>query len=111
LKLLFDQNISPKIVKHLASVFEESKQVRHLGLEDSSDYVIFDYAKKNNYIIVTFDSDFIDLNILKGAPPKIIWVRSQNQTTKNVTRILKDNIIEILEFFDSRDIEIMELHG
>lgn len=111
MKLLFDQNISPKIVKQLAFVFEDSRQVRHVGLEDSSDYEIFDFAKKHDFVIVTFDSDFIDLNILKGAPPKIIWIRSQNQTTKNISKILKDNIIEILEFFDSREIEIMELHG
>jgi predicted nuclease of predicted toxin-antitoxin system len=111
LKLLFDQNISPKVVKQLASVFEDSQQVRHVGLEDSSDFKIFDFAKKHDFVIVTFDSDFIDLNILKGAPPKIIWIRSQNQTTKNVAKILKDNIIEILEFFDSREIEIMELQG
>lgn len=65
MKLLFDQNISPKIVRQVEKDFPDSKQVRHVGLEDASDTVIFDYAKKNGYSIVTFDSDFVDLNVIR----------------------------------------------
>lgn len=72
MKLLFDQNISPKIVKQLEDIFPEAKQVRHLGLEDASDIQIFEYAKTHDFAVVTFDSDFVDLNVVKGFPPKII---------------------------------------
>jgi predicted nuclease of predicted toxin-antitoxin system len=88
LKLLFDQNISPKIVREVKADFPDSKQVRHVGLEDASDTIIFDYAKKNGYAVVTFDSDFVDLNVIRGIPPKIIWLKTGNLTTKSISRLL-----------------------
>ncbi len=73
MKLLFDQNISFRLIKRIIDFFPDSKQVRELGLENSSDIEIFEFAKRNEFAIVTFDSDFCDLNIIKGYPPKIIW--------------------------------------
>jgi predicted nuclease of predicted toxin-antitoxin system len=98
---LFDQNISPRIVNHLSSVFPGAKQVRHVGLEDASDILIFDFARKNNFSIVTFDSDFVDLNVVKGIPPKIIWIRTGNLTTRSVAELLNRNIELIRRFLDS----------
>ena len=73
MKLLFDQNISFRLIRRIVDLFPESKQVRELGLENATDFEIFEHAKRNDYAIVTFDSDFCDLNIIKGFPPKIIW--------------------------------------
>ena len=101
MSLLFDQNISPRIVKHLASVFPEAKHVRDVGLQDASDTFIFDFAKKNNFSIVTFDSDFVDLNIVRGLPPKIIWLRTGNLTTKSVAKLLNSNVDLIKRFLES----------
>ena len=86
---MFDQNISPKIIKQFDADFPESKQVRHVGLEDASDSLILDFAKKNNFSIITFDSDFVDLNIVRGIPPKIIWLKTGNLTTRSITQMLK----------------------
>ena len=58
MKLLFDQNISFRIIKQLERVFPGSKQVKELGLENTSDIEIWEYAKINNFVIVTFDADF-----------------------------------------------------
>lgn len=82
MKLLFDQNISPKIVRLLFDSFPQAEQVRYVGLEDASDLSIFNFAKTNDFAIVTFDSDFVDLSIVRGTPPKIIWIRTGNSTTK-----------------------------
>jgi len=84
MKLLFDQKISFRIIKRIIDLFPESKQVRGLGLENSIDSEIFDFAKKNELTIVTFDSDFCDINIIKGFPPKIIWLRTGNTTTNDI---------------------------
>ncbi|MFN3999001.1 DUF5615 family PIN-like protein [Algoriphagus sp.] len=46
------------------------------------------FVKANGYSIVTFDSDFFDLSLIKGHPPKIIWIRTGNLTTDS---ILKDS--------------------
>ncbi len=89
MKLLFDQNISFRLLKRIIDLLPESKQVRELGLENSTDSEIFDYARRNGFAIITFDSDFFDLSIIKGSPPKIIWIRTGNTTTNNLENILR----------------------
>ena len=108
MKLLFDQNISFRLVKRIIDLFPESKQVRELGLENSTDFEIFEYAKRNDFAIVTFDSDFCDLNILKGFPPKIIWLRTGNTTTANIERLLR-NKQELIKLFLSEDYGCLEI--
>ncbi len=109
MKLLFDQNISPKIVRQIEADFPGSKQVRHVSLEDASDTVIFDYAKKNGYSVVTFDSDFVDLNVMRGIPPKIIWLKTGNLTTRSVSTLLRENMLIIHKFLESEEEEILEI--
>ena len=65
MKLLFDQNISFRIVKLITDVFPFASQVRLLGLENADDIEIWEYAKLNNYAVVTFDTDFYDLSLIK----------------------------------------------
>lgn len=88
MKLLFDQNISYRILKKIVGFFPDAKQIRELGLENSSDKTIWQFAKQNNFAIVTFDADFLDLSNLYGAPPKIIWLRTGNRKTENIAKIL-----------------------
>ncbi len=108
MKLLFDQNISFRLVKKLKDIFSNAKQVRELGLENSTDSEIFDYAKKNDYSIVTFDSDFCDLNIIRGFPPKIIWIRTGNTTTKNLELIIRGKS-ETIKTFLKEDFGCLEI--
>ena len=98
MKLLFDQNISFRLIERISNLYPDAKQVRELGLENVTDNEIFEFAKKNDYSIVTFDSDFCDLNILKGFPPKIIWIRTGNTTTKNLEIIVKNKYERIKSF-------------
>ena len=69
MKLLFDQNISFKIVSKIRDIFPDAKQVRDVNLENASDTSIWDFAKKEKYCVVTFDSDFYDLSLVRGFPP------------------------------------------
>jgi len=107
--LLFDQNISPRILKILPSEFSNCQQVRFIGLEDSSDYEIFQYAKNNNFAVVTFDADFVDLNTIYGTPPKIVYLNTGNLTTKSVSNLLTDNILRIHHYMKSDSDDILEL--
>lgn len=109
MKLLFDQNISPKIVRLIESDFPGSYQVRHVGLEDASDSHIFDYAKRHGYSVVTFDADFVDLNIIMGIPPKIIWLKTGNLTTSSISRLLQKNRSALIEFLKSEELGILEI--
>jgi len=110
MNLLFDQNISFRLIKQIVDLFPESKQVRELGLENSTDLEIFEYAKKNDYAIVTFDSDFCDLSVIKSFPPKIIWIRTGNTTTKNLLNLLrnKHDIIKLFLIENYGCLEIIE---
>jgi predicted nuclease of predicted toxin-antitoxin system len=78
-------------------------------MQDASDMEIFEYAKLNNFSIVTFDSDFVDLNVTKGIPPKIIWLKTGNLTTKSISVLLNKNLDEIRTFLISEELEILEL--
>jgi predicted nuclease of predicted toxin-antitoxin system len=91
MKLLFDQNISFRITDKIKDIFPGSGQVRDLGLEDSSDSFLWDYAKKNEYCIVTFDADFFDMGIIKGSSPKVIWLRLGNTSTSNIEKVIRKN--------------------
>ena len=108
MKLLFDQNISFRLIKRIIDQFPDSKQVRELGLENSTDTEIFDFAKKNDFAIVTFDSDFCDLNIIRGFPPKIIWIRTGNTTTINLENLLRKKS-DIIKLFLSEDYGCLEI--
>ena len=79
-------------------MFPNSKQVRELGLEGTSDDTIWKFAKQNNFTIVTFDSDFFEISNLKGHPPKIIWLRTGNTTTNNIIEILQLKSETIIDF-------------
>jgi predicted nuclease of predicted toxin-antitoxin system len=98
MKLLFDQNISFRINKKIIGHFPESAHVSDCGLMDSEDSVVWNYAKINNYSIVTFDSDFYDISLINGHPPKIIWLRLGNITTDELAGILIENRGDIDRF-------------
>ena len=109
MKLLFDQNISPKIVALIQPQFPDSRQVVQVGLENASDSAIFEFARTNNFAIVTFDSDFVDLSVVKGTPPKIIWLRTGNLTTKAISSLLHGNAANIQNFLNYEENGILEI--
>ena len=104
MKLLFDQNISFRVIKKISAKFPQAKQVRELRLENNSDNQIWEYAKANGYTIVTFDADFYDLASLNGHPPKIIWLRTGNTTTENIADIFNKQAEPIRDFLENKDL-------
>ena len=101
MKLLFDQNISFRIISKIETNFPEAKQVRQLGIENYSDVEIWEFAKENEFSIVTFDADFFDLSNLKGHPPKIIWLRFGNTKTDFLADIINSKNSIIKDFISS----------
>ena len=84
MKLLFDENLSPKLVARLADLFPDSDHVYTIGIDRSSDDDLRHYARQEAFTIVTKDSDFSDLCILLGFPPKVIWIRRGNCSTSEI---------------------------
>lgn len=99
MKLLFDQNLSPRLASLLADLFPNSNHVFPLGLDTIDDSEIWEFAKANDFVLVTKDADFSDLSVLRGFPPKVIWIRRGNCKTSDIEQILRTNfkIISQLE--------------
>ncbi|MBP7376481.1 MAG: DUF5615 family PIN-like protein [Pyrinomonadaceae bacterium] len=99
MKLLFDHNLSPKLVKALEDLFPGSDHVYPLGMDQAEDTEIWEFAKDRNFVLVTRDADFGDLSVLRGFPPNVVWIRRGNCKTKDIEKILRQNsdIINLLE--------------
>jgi predicted nuclease of predicted toxin-antitoxin system len=107
--LLFDQNISFKVAKKVQDNFPGAKHLSDLRLEGAKDIEVWEFAKNNNYCIVTFDFDFIDISTLKGSPPKIIWLRLGNSTTEKIASRLQSDAKLIKDFLTSEDTAFLEI--
>ena len=109
MRFLFDQNISHRILQYLPGIFSGSTSVKGEGLLNSSDKEIWEFARKHNFIIITQDSDFNDLTLLLGFPPKVIWVRTGNLRTKEIVDILVEFTSEIESFLASNKYGCFEI--
>ena len=98
MRLLFDQNLSRRLVGGLRDVFPESQHVTALGLHTATDREIWDYAGEHGYVVVSKDSDFRQLAFLHGPPPKVVWLRVGNASTSTVLRTLLDHV-QVMEAF------------
>lgn len=90
MKLLLDENLSRRMVPHITLYYPESSQVVLLGLEHASDKTIWNYAREHDFVIVTKDYDFIDLSILYGSPPRVVLLKTGNQTWQATAQALID---------------------
>lgn len=97
-KLLFDQNISFRIVKKLSIYFPDCQHISDCGLLNCTDEEIWGFAKKNQFVIVTFDTDFYDMSVINGFPPKVIWIRTGNKTTNSIVELIALNQKIITDF-------------
>jgi predicted nuclease of predicted toxin-antitoxin system len=109
IKLLLDQNLSFKIKSRVNDFFNGIQHTSDFKLIESSDFEIWNHAKNNNFCIVTFDSDFIDISVLNGFPPKIIWLRFGNSSTQGISQILINNHLIINEFLLSSENAYLEI--
>src|SRR5918993_2642761 len=89
MKLLFDQNVSPRLVNRLSDIYPDSNHVHLLGLDQVPDREVWEYARREGFLIVTRDADFSDLCMLLGFPPKVIWIRRGNCKTSAIEAMLR----------------------
>jgi predicted nuclease of predicted toxin-antitoxin system len=109
-KLLLDQNISFRLLKNIDHLFPQSTQVKTAGMENRSDLDIWRFDRQNDFAILTFDLDFFDLNTLYGSPPKIILVRTNNQTTASIEKLILQKTDTIIQYLsDPKEIGCLML--
>ena len=95
MKLLFDANLSPRLVHLLSDLFPSSTHVEDFANLDADDDEIWDYALRNGFAIVTKDADFDDMSRLAIDSPKIVWIRRGNCSTSVIEHILRSNFDSI----------------
>ena len=88
MKLLLDENLSPKLPALIAAQFPGSLHIRDCGLKGATDKAIWEFARANNFTIVSKDSDFYQRSLFYGSPPKIVWLRIGNCTRDDLVQLL-----------------------
>ena len=96
-RLLFDQNLSPRLVRRLTDVFPGSLHVTTVGLDRAPDLVVWEYARQHGLMLATKDVDFADLAAIRGFPPRVVWLRLRNCTTAEVESTLRQQASAILQ--------------
>jgi predicted nuclease of predicted toxin-antitoxin system len=108
-KLLFDQNLSSRLVRALRESFPGSVHVRDAGLKDADDQRVWEFAKQSGMAIISKDSDFQQRSMLYGHPPKVIWVSLGNCTTEQVERLIRTRLDEIAAFDQDKEAAFLVL--
>jgi predicted nuclease of predicted toxin-antitoxin system len=108
-KLLFDENLSRKLVVRLAELYPESAHVVEFGLLERADGEIWDFAKARDFVIVSTDSDFYNLATTIGPPPKVVWLRRWTHPTRDAERVLRRDGIRITEFLADPELGVLIL--
>ena len=98
MKLLFHENLSPKLPHLFAAQFPGSAHVRECALKGHTDEEIWDYASANGFTIISKDSDFSQRSLLSGTTAKVIWLRIGNCTREDLTALLHAHVQEIQAF-------------
>ncbi len=91
MKLLLDENLSRRLVPFLEHHFPGTTQVALLGMERATDREIRQRARDDGCVIVTRDADFQELSLVWGQPPKVIRLRTPNQSRAATLKVLIDN--------------------
>ena len=109
MKLLFDENLSHRLVGLLADLYPDSTHVRDVGLKAADDPVVWEYAKRNGLMIVSKDSDLHQRSFVFGYPPKVVWVRLGNCSTSDVETLLRDNFAAVTTFYEDEYASFLSL--
>jgi predicted nuclease of predicted toxin-antitoxin system len=109
LRLLFDQNLSPKLVERLADAFPGSTHVSFAGLDRATDEEVFAHALQQGYAVVSKDSDFAEMAQLRSRSPKVVWLRLGNRATREIEAVLKGHRQAMEDLERSPDLRVLEL--
>lgn len=109
MKLLLDENLSDQIIHKIIDLYPDSEHVKTLALTNTDDAIIWEYAKANDFVIASKDSDFHQRSLLYGHPPKFIYLRIGNCPTSKIIQILRANFDIIMQFANSETESILVL--
>ncbi|MEK7994285.1 MAG: DUF5615 family PIN-like protein [Planctomycetota bacterium] len=99
MKLLLDENLSPKLARALSDLFPSTLHVEDCGLGAAGDDAIWEFARTHGFAILSKDSDFCERSAIQGTPPKVIWLHVGNCTTSEIDALMRGCAAAIQAFF------------
>jgi predicted nuclease of predicted toxin-antitoxin system len=99
-KLLFDENLSPKLSVRFAALYPDSTHVSRVGLERADDATVWQYARDQGFSVVTKDADFEEISLRLGSPPKLVWLRRGNCSVDDTVQMLSANAEAVRAFLE-----------
>jgi predicted nuclease of predicted toxin-antitoxin system len=108
-KLLFDENLSPELARRIVDLFPDSVHVRDVGMKAADDPIVWEFAKNNDFVIVSKDADMHDLSLIFGNPPKVVWLRLGNCSTHQVEELLRQDFDVIKLFYGDESVSLLVL--
>ena len=109
MKLLLDQNLSPRLVQSLAATYPGQSHVREVGLHTADDEVVWAYAAEQGFVIASKDADFHQRSFVLGHPPKVVWIRRGNCSTAEIERLLVGHHAELIAFEQTQEASFLAL--
>ena len=109
MRLLFDEQLSDALPALLDDVFPGSLHVRTLVGVGASDERVWELAIEHACILVSKDEDFHRLSVLRGAPPKVVWLRIGNCTTADVVALIRAHVDDIRAFGADDEAAFLEI--
>ena len=109
-EIWIDAQLSPALAAWINRNYEEveAKSVRAVGLRDAGDKEIYRAARKAEVIVMTKDSDFLNLLDRLGPPPKMIWVTCGNTSNRRMRHILNQTLPSAIDMLEGEE-EIVEI--
>ena len=90
MKLLLDENLSPRLIAMITPAWPDSVHVRDVGLAAADDDTVWAYAGK--------DADFRQRSFLLGPPPQVVWLRVGNRSTDALGALLLAHVEDLQAF-------------
>jgi len=109
MKLIFDQNLSPKLVEKLKDLFPDSTHVHLSGLGKAMDIEVWQFAKAGGFTIVSKDADYGEMSMALGYPPKVVWVRRGNCSTTQIEQLIRRDSEFIQQLDTNPDLSVISI--
>ncbi|MBA3846083.1 MAG: DUF5615 family PIN-like protein [Planctomycetes bacterium] len=106
---MFDQNLSRRLAQRLADIYPGSVHVGDIGFDRETDANVWEYARRDSFVLVSKDADFVDLVAQRGPPPSLVWLRVGNCTTRSVEQLLRVRLVHIVHAIETAGAPIVQI--
>ena len=109
MRLLFNNNLSHRLISDLADTYPNSLHIRDIGPENAADTDIWDYARDHGLVIVTKDRDYREMSRTRGHLPKAILIMLRNCSTATVATLLCHHQTDLRSFQLDKDRALLRI--